>query len=488
MENNETMMTDLYELTMAQTYFNDKKLDEKVYFDGFFRNIPFENGYALMGGVDDIIAYINNLKFEDDDIEYLRSLGQFNEEFLQYLKDFKFTGDIKIIPDGTPVFANEPIITVRANLIEAQIIETAILSYLNSCIKFTTAAKRMTDAAGSIPIMEFGARRADGPAAAILASKCSYIAGCVGTSNVKAGKKYGIPVMGTMAHSMVTEEDSEYQAFLKYAKTYPNNTVFLVDTYDTLKSGIPNAIRVAREYLIPNGYTLKGIRIDSGDLAYLSKEARKMLDEAGFPNTKICLSNGLDPKTIKSLKAEGAVIDSIGAGDNIAAPKERVGVVYKLVGKEENGGITPKIKLSNDIAKMINPGYKKVYRFYDKKTGYALGDVIAIHDELIPSDVFTLIDPENELNTKELRNYEVKELQQQLFKDGQLVYNDPTIKEKQDYCNKQMDTLYPEVRRLEKPHKYYVDLTKELLKLKKELILEHKEEVEQRSKELVKHA
>lgn len=488
MENNETMMTDLYELTMAQTYFNDKKLDEKVYFDGFFRNIPFENGYALMGGVDDIIAYINNLKFEDDDIEYLRSLGQFNEEFLQYLKDFKFTGDIKIIPDGTPVFANEPIITVRANLIEAQIIETAILSYLNSCIKFTTAAKRMTDAAGSIPIMEFGARRADGPAAAILASKCSYIAGCVGTSNVKAGKKYGIPVMGTMAHSMVTEEDSEYEAFLKYAKTYPNNAVFLVDTYDTLKSGIPNAIRVAREYLIPNGYTLKGIRIDSGDLAYLSKEARKMLDEAGFPNTKICLSNGLDPKTIKSLKAEGAVIDSIGAGDNIAAPKERVGVVYKLVGKEENGGITPKIKLSNDIAKMINPGYKKVYRFYDKKTGYALGDVIAIHDELIPSDVFTLIDPENELNTKELRNYEVKELQQQLFKDGQLVYNDPTIKEKQDYCNKQMDTLYPEVRRLEKPHKYYVDLTKELLKLKKELILEHKEEVEQRSKELVKHA
>lgn len=488
MENNETMMTDLYELTMAQTYFNDKKIDEKVYFDGFFRNIPFENGYALMGGVDDIIAYINSLKFEEDDIKYLRSLGQFNEEFLQYLRNFKFTGDIKIIPDGTPIFANEPIITVRANLIEAQIIETAILSYLNSCIKFTTAAKRMTDAAGNIPIMEFGARRADGPAAAVLASKCSYIAGCVGTSNVKAGKKYGIPVMGTMAHSMVTEEDNEYEAFLKYAKTYPNNALFLVDTYDTLKSGIPNAIRVAREYLTPNGYTLKGIRIDSGDLAYLSKEARKMLDEAGFPNTKICLSNGLDPKTIKALKEEGAVIDSIGAGDNIAAPKERVGVVYKLVGKEENGKITPKIKLSNDLAKMINPGYKKVYRFYDKKTGYALGDVIAIHDELIPSDVFTLIDPENELNTKELRDYEVKELQQQLFKDGQLVYNDPTMKEKQDYCNNQMDTLYPEVRRLEKPHKYYVDLTKELLKLKKELILEHREEVEQRSKELIKHA
>ena len=488
MENNETMMTDLYELTMAQTFFNDKKINEKVYFDGFFRNIPFENGYALMGGVDNIIKYIQNLKFTSNDIEYLRSLGQFNEGFLNYLKDFKFTGDIKIVPDGTPIFANEPVITVRANLIEAQIIETAVLSYLNSCIKFTTAAKRMTDAAGKTPIMEFGARRADGPEAAVLASKCSYIAGCCGTSNVKAGKEYGIPVMGTMAHSMVTEEENEYEAFLKYAKTYPNNTVFLVDTYDTLRSGIPNAIRVAREYLIPNGYTLKGIRIDSGDLAYLSKEARKMLDEAGFPNTKICLSNGLDPFTIKSLKEQGAVIDSIGAGDNIAAPKERVGVVYKLVGKEENGNIIPKIKVSNDAAKTINPGYKKVYRFYDKKTGYALGDVIAVHNELIPNDVFTLIDPENELNKKVVKNYEVKEIQEQLFKDGQLVYNDPTMKEKQNYCNEQMDKLYPEVRRLEKPHKYYVDLTKELLNLKKELILEHRQEVEEKNKELVKHA
>lgn len=488
MENNKTMMTDLYELTMAQTFFNDKKTEEKVYFDGFFRKIPFENGYALMGGVDNIIKYIQNLNFTEKNIEYLRSLGQFNEEFLEYLRNFKFTGDIKIIPDGTPVFASEPIITVRANLIEAQIIETAVLSYLNSCIKFTTAAKRMTDAAKNIPIMEFGARRADGPDAAVLASKCSYIAGCCGTSNVLAGEEYGIPVMGTMAHSMVTEEENEYEAFLKYAKTYPNNTVFLADTYDTLRSGIPNAIKVAKEYLIPNGYTLKGIRIDSGDLAYLSKEARKLLDEAGFKNTKICLSNGLDPHTIKSLIAQGAVIDSIGAGDNIAAPKERVGVVYKLVGKEEKENIIPKIKVSNDVGKTINPGYKKVYRFYDKKTGYAMGDVIAVHDEFIPSDSFILIDPENELNQKVINNYEVKELQVQLFKDGNLVYEDLNMKEKQKYCNKEMDTLYPEVRRLENPHKYYVDLTKKLLELKKQLILEHKKEIDENSKELVLHA
>jgi nicotinate phosphoribosyltransferase len=488
MENNNTMMTDLYELTMAQTYFNDNKLEEKVYFDGFFRNIPFENGYALMGGVDNIIKYIKNLNFTNEDINYLRGLGQFNEEFLNYLNDFKFTGDIKIVPDGTPVFANEPIVTVRANLIEAQIIETAVLSYLNSCIKFTTAAKMITDAAEGTPVMEFGARRADGPEAAVLASKCSYIAGCVGTSNVKAGKEYGIPVMGTMAHSMVTEEDSEYEAFLKYAKTYPNNCVFLVDTYDTLKSGIPNAIKVAKEYLIQNGYKLKGIRIDSGDLAYFSKEARKMLDEAGFVDTKICISNGLSAKTIKSLKDEGAIYDSIGAGDNISAPKERVGVVYKLVSKEEKNAITPKIKLSNDIAKMINPGSKRVYRFFDKQTGYALGDVVALSDEIIPSDSFTLIDPENELNTKTITNYDVKELQVQLFKDGQLVYDDPKIEEKKNYCNEQMETLYPEIRRLEKPHKYYVDLTKNLLELKKQLILTHKKEVEENYKEKVLHA
>ena len=475
--NNHTMMTDEYELTMSESYFLDGKKDEVVYFDAFFRSIPFESGYAIMAGGREIVDYIQNLKFTSDDIEYLRSLNTFDEKFLNYLKDFHFTGTIKMIPDGTPVFANEPIVTVKAPTIEAQIVETCLLSYLNANIKFATAGRRMVDAAQGIPIMEFGARRADGPEAATMASKASYIAGCVGTSNMLAGKKYNIPVMGTMAHSMVTEAESEYEAFLRYAKTFPNNTLLLVDTYDTLKSGVPNAIRVAKEYLIPNGYRLKGIRIDSGDLAYLSKEARKQLDEAGLTDAKICLSNGLNPKTIASLLAQGAKIDTIGAGDNIAAPKERVGCVYKLVAKEMDSTIDPRIKVSDDAIKTINPGYKKVYRFYDKETGYALGDVIAVHDEQIPLDGYILIDPQNEFNRKYLENYTVRELQEEVIKDGELVKPLPTVQEEQKYCASQMETLYPEVRRLENPHKYYVDLTEKLLQLKKELIGEHKAKV-----------
>lgn len=474
MRDNETMMVDMYELTMAQTYFNEGKQNEIVYFEGFFRNIPFKNGYALMGGGDEIIDYIQNLKFSKTDIAYLRSLKKFTPEFLAYLENFKFHGTIDMIPDGTPVFGNEPVITVKANLIEAQMIETAVLSYLNSGILFTTAAKRMTEAAGEIPIMEFGARRANTPSAATMASKCSYIAGCSGTSNIKAGMLYDIPVMGTMAHSMVTEETSEYDAFLKFAKSYPNNTVLLVDTYDTLNSGIPNAIRVAKEYLIPNGYSLKGIRIDSGDLAYLSKEARKMLDEVGLTDTKICLSNGLNPTTIRSLKIQGAMMDSIGAGDNIVAPKERVGVVYKLVAKEEKGEIIPKIKVSSDQFKTIHPGYKKVYRFYDKQTGYALGDLLAFPHEKIDLEHNTFVHPNDETCKKEIENYNVRELQTRIFEAGKLVYENPTVLEKREYCNKEMDTLYEEIRRFEYPAEYYVDLSEEVLACKKRLILEHK--------------
>ena len=323
--------------------------------------------------------------------------------------------------------------------------------------------------------MEFGARRAMGPEAALEASKCAVIAGCVGTSNVLAGQEYGVPVMGTMAHSLVTEADTEYEAFLNYAKAYPNNCVLLVDTYDVLKSGVPNAIRVAKEYLIPNGYKLKGIRIDSGDLAYLSKEAKKMFVKAGLPDVKICLSNGLNEKTIKALKEQGAVIDSIGLGDNIVLPdKARVGVVYKNVAVERNGEFVSRIKVSNDAAKAITPGYKRVYRFYDKETGYALGDVIALHEEHIPLDEFTLIDPLNEHNTLTIKNYRVRELQVPIFVDGELVYEDPTIKEKQAYHEQEMKTLYPEVKRSENPHGYYIDLTRKLLELKKALILEAK--------------
>ena len=477
MGRNLTMMTDFYELTMSQAYFKAGKKDEIAVFDAFYRKNPLDGGYGLMGGVDKIIDFIKNIKFTSEDIEYLRGTGQFTEDFLEYLRNFKFTGSIYAVPDGTPIFANEPIVTVKAPIIEAQIIETILLSYLNANIMYTTAARRVVEAAKGIGIMEFGARRALGPEAAVDASKCAIIAGCVGTSNVSAGLEYNVPVMGTMAHSLVTEADSEYEAFLNYAKAYPNNCVLLVDTYDVLKSGVPNAIKIAKEYLEPNGYKLKGIRIDSGDLAYLSIEAKKMLVEAGLDDVKICLSNGLNERTIKSLILQGAVIDSIGLGDNIVLPdKARVGCVYKNVAIKHGDDFVSRIKVSNDAAKAITPGFKKVYRFYDRETGYALGDVIALHNEKIPKDKYTLIDPLNEHNTLTIKNYIVRELQQPIFENGELVYNDPVLKDKQEYCNNEMKTLYPEVKRLENPHGYYVDLTKKLLKLKKELIRLAKEQ------------
>lgn len=333
---NKTMMTDLYELTMAQVYFNSGEKDKIAYFDAFFRREPLEAGYGVMAGVDNIIHYIQNLHFTEENIEYLRSLNKFNEDFLNYLREFKFTGDIYAVPDGTPIFRNEPILTVKAPIIEAQIIETCLLSYLNPSICYATATKKITEVAGEISLMEFGARRAYGPDAAVEASKCAIIGGAAGSSNVLAGETYGMPVLGTMAHSLVTEADSEYDAFLNFAKTYPNNCVLLIDTYDTLRSGVPNAIKVAKEYLIPNGFELKGVRIDSGDLAYLSKEAKRMFIEAGLPNVQICLSNGLNAETIASLMRQGAVIDSIGLGDNIVAPDNgRVGCVYKNVAVEK---------------------------------------------------------------------------------------------------------------------------------------------------------
>lgn len=474
---NKTLMTDFYELTMAQTYFDRGKTNEIVYFDMFFRKNPFNSGYTISGGLDNIIEYINNFKFSEEDIEYLRSLNRFSEEFLEYLKNLKFTGDIYAIPDGTPVFPNEPVLTVKANIIEAQIIETALLTNFNHGSLVTTIAKRITNEAKDIPVMELGARRARGESSAIEASKYAYIGGCIGTSNTYSSKKYDIPVLGTMAHSLVTEDEDEYEAFLNYAKSNPNDCIFLVDTYDTLKSGIPNAIKVANDYLIPNGYEFKGIRIDSGDLAYLSKEARKQLDEAGFHNTKICLSNGLDEYKISDLLKQGAVIDSIGAGDNIAASKERVGGVYKLVAVGDEA--TPRIKVSNDSIKTTNPGYKKVYRFYDKDTGYALGDVIALSDEIIPEDKYTLIDPIDNWKKTTLSNYNVRELQVPIYKNGELVYENISALERKNYCEEEFKTLYPEIKRLSNPHQYYVDLSELLLNLKNELIEIKKNNVEE---------
>jgi len=473
---NKTLMTDFYELTMCQSYFDAGRENEIVYFDVFFRSNPFDGGYAVMGGLDEIINYIENFKFTKEDIKYLRSQNIFSEKFLNYLKSLKFNGNIYAIPDGTPIFPNEPVITVKADIITAQLIETALLTSFNHGTLVTTAAKRITYEAGDIPVMEFGARRARGIDSAIEASKHAFIGGCVGTSNTEAGKKYGIPVLGTMAHSFITLFDNEYDAFLAYAKTFPDSCTFLVDTYDTLRSGVVNAIKVAKDYLIPNGYELKGIRIDSGDLAYLSKEARRMLDKEGLTNVKICLSNGLNEHTIGDLLRQGAVIDSIGCGDNIAASKERVNGVYKLVAIEKDKEIIPKIKVSNDAVKTINPGLKKVYRFYDKVTGYALGDLIALHDEVIPLDQYTLMDERENWKTTDLENYDLRELKVPIYIDGKLVYKIPSLKMRQDYCKKEMDTLYPEVKRIIKPHGYYVDLSEKLMELKNKLILDVKKE------------
>ena len=402
------LLTDKYELTMAQGYFDAGKKDEVAYFDAFFRKEPLGSGYAIMGGIDNIIEYISNLKFTKDDIDYLRSEKFLSEDFLKYLEDFKFTGSIYAIPDGTPVFRNTPLVTVKSSIIEAQIIESALLSILNTSILYTTASKRITEVTKDIGVMEFGLRRSLNPNES---SKCAIIGGCIGTSNMEAGKKYGIATLGTMAHSFVQEADSEYEAFLNFAKTYPNNCVLLIDTYDTLRSGIENAIKVANDYLIPNGYRLKGVRIDSGDLAYLSKEVRKKLDDAGLFDAGICLSNGLNAETLESLISEGAVFDSIGLGDNIVLPDApRVGCVYKEVAIENNGVIIPKIKVA-EASKTTNPGYKKPYRIYDKNSGYALADLIALYDDVLPLDNLELVDPFDDTKRMLVHDYDIGPLQ-----------------------------------------------------------------------------
>lgn len=479
---NKTLMTDFYELTMAQTYFDQGKQDEEVYFDIFFRKNPFNGGYTISGGLEENINYIKNFNFNKKEINYLRSLNQFSEKFLNYLETLKFEGDIYSVPDGTVVFPNETVLTVKAPIIMAQLLETALLANFNHASLVTTAAKRITNEAGDIPVMEFGARRARGIDSAVEASKYAYIGGCCGTSNTLAGMKYNIPVLGTMAHSLITESNDEYQSFLNYAKSNKDNCVFLVDTYDTLKSGIPNAIKVANDYLKPNGLKFKGVRIDSGDLAYLSKKTRKLLDEAGYTETGICLSNGLNEYTIRDLKLQGAFINSLGVGDNIAASKERVGGVYKLVATIEDNREIPKIKVSNDSVKTINPGHKKVYRFYDKKEGYALGDLLALSDEVIPNDKYTLIHPVETWKQKELTNYQVRDLLVPIFKDGQLVYQTPNIEETKAYCNDEFNTLYEEIKRIDNPHEYYVDLSDKLRKLKEELINTHRKQIDEKVK------
>lgn len=467
---NYSMLTDQYELNMANSYFESGMKDTVGVFDVFFRKVPSNGGYALMAGVDKVIEYINNLKFSDNDLAYFKSLG-YGEEFINYLKDFKFTGNIYAIPDGTPVFPNEPILTVEAPLIEAQIIETAVLSLLNGAMEHATGARRIIEATPkNVKVMEFGARRADGLDAAIDASLYGVMAGCSGTSNVIAANMIGQKALGTQAHSYIESFDSEYEAFLAYAKSYPNETLLLVDTYDTLRSGIPNAIRVAKEYLIPNGYRLKGIRIDSGDLAYLSKMARKMLDDAGLNDATICLSNGLNANTIKSLTEQGAKFDSLGVGDNISKPEGRMGCVYKEVAILDGDKRIPKIKVSEDPIKTINPDFKDLYRLYDNETGYALADVMVRRGEKLSMDNLLIIDLKGFINQRVLNNFRIECLQKEIFINGNLVYDDLNINELKEYVNKQMSTLYPEVKRELNPQTYYVSGTSEYAKFKQEMI------------------
>ena len=473
---NYTMLTDAYELFMSDSYVKTKEGAEGV-FDVFYRVVPNGGGYTIMAGLDKVIEYINNLKFTDEDIEYFKNSGyNFSEKFLEYLKNFKFTGDIYAIPDGTPVFPNEPLVTVKAPLIEAQIIETAILSMINGSMEHATGARRIIEATpNNVKVMEFGARRADGLEAALDSSIYGIMAGCAGTSNVQAAQMLGIKALGTMAHSFIESFDNELDAFIAFAKTHPNNATLLVDTYDTLKSGIPNAIKTF-DWMREHGYSIDniGIRIDSGDLAYLSKEARKMLDESGYPNAKICLSNGLTAETIESLINQGAYFDSLGVGDNISKPSGRMGAVYKEVAIIENGIRTPKIKVSNDIIKIVNPDFKDLYRAYDKNTGYAIADIMCSKDREMNERQMKIISINDLITNTTIDNYRLVKLQKPIFLNGELVYKDLSVFEKKEYCDEQMKTLYPEVKRTLNPHKYYVDGTEEYANLKNQMILSHR--------------
>jgi len=472
---NLTMLTDFYELTMANGYFENCMKDEYAYFDMFFRKIPDNGGFAIMAGVQQLIEYIKNIKFEDSDIEYFRSKNIFNEQFLEYLKNFKFTCDIWAIPEGTPIFPNEPIIVVRGPVIEAQFIETMILLTINHQSLIATKANRIVRAAGGRDVMEFGSRRAQGYDGAIYGARAAYIGGCVGTACTICDSEFGIPAIGTMAHSWIQMFPSELEAFRAYARTYPDSCTLLVDTYNVLKSGVPNAIKVFNEEIVPKGFRPKGIRIDSGDITYLSKAARKMLDEAGFEDCKIVASNSLDEYIIRDILIQGAQVDLFGVGERLITSKSEpvFGGVYKLVAVEENGKITPKIKISENVGKITNPGFKQTWRLYDRATGKAIADVLTEFDEIIDENKpYELFDPEYTWKRKTVTDFEAKRLLTKIFDKGECVYESPSLKDIRDYCKEQVDTLWDEVKRFENPHKYYVDLSLSVWETREKLLKE----------------
>lgn len=472
-EQNFTMLCDFYQLTMGNGYFKTKHADRTAYFDMFFRRVPDNGGYAICAGLEQVIEYIENLRFSDKDVDFLRSKGIFSEEFLEYLRGFKFEGDIFAIPEGTPVFPNEPLITVRAPAIQAQLIETMLLLLVNHQSLIATKASRIARAAQGRAISEFGSRRAQGTAGAILGARAAYIGGCSGTACVMSDELYGVPATGTMAHSWVQMFDSELEAFEEYCRVYPHGAVLLVDTYNVLKSGVPNAIKAFDNILKPLGARPVGIRLDSGDIAYLSIEARKMLDAAGYPDCKIVASNSLDEHIITDLINQGAKVDSFGVGERlITASSEPVfGGVYKLCATEENGVITPKIKISENVVKITNPHYKKLYRIFDNKTGKAAADLLCVHDETVDeSKPLELFDPDFTWKRKTMTDFTAKELQIPVFLNGKRVYDSPSIGDIKAYCAEQLGTMWESVLRFENPHTYYVDLSQKLWDIKQKLL------------------
>ncbi len=476
---NMTMLMDFYELTMGNGYFENGYKDRITYFDLFYRRCPDGGGFAIAAGLEQIVEYIQDLHFGPEDIAYLRSRGIFTEDFLTYLENFRFTGDIWAVPEGTPVFPREPIITVRAPAIEAQLIETYLLLCINHQSLIATKANRIVRAAEGRTVLEFGSRRAQGPDAAILGARAAYIGGCHGTACTISDQLFGVKAGGTMAHAWVQMFDTEYEAFKAYCQMYPENPTLLVDTYDTLKSGVPNAIKAFNEVLKPLGLTRCGIRLDSGDMAYLTQKARQMLDKAGWTDCKISVSNSLDEHIIRAVLRQGAKIDLFGVGERlITARSEPVfGGVYKLVAVEDKAGeVVPKIKISENVGKITTPHYKKLYRFFGNDTGKAIADYMCIYDETVDDTKdMEIFDPDATWKTKTVYNFTAKELQVPIFQNGELVYQLPTLDEIRSYCMEQVNTLWDEVKRFDNPHTYYVDLSQKLWDIKYNLLKHHGE-------------
>lgn len=472
-ELNLTMIMDLYELTMANGIFTSEMRDTVTYFDMFFRRVPDNGGYAIMAGLEQLIEYMNNLKFSDDDIKYLKSLGLFAPEFMEYLRGFKFTCDVWAMPEGTVIFPHEPIVTVRGPAMQALMLETMLLLTINHQSLIATKANRIVRAADGRPVMEFGARRAHGYGAAYYGARAAIIGGCTGTSCLLTAKDFGVPASGTMAHSWVQLFSDEYTAFKTYAEKYSDSCMLLVDTYNVLKSGIPNAIKVFDDVLKPLGKRPLGIRIDSGDITYITKRARKMLDEAGYEDCKICISNSLDEYLIRDMIFQGAKVDSFGVGERlITASSEAVfGGVYKLSAVEKNGEIIPKIKISENASKITLPGVKIPWRLYDRETGKAIADVITLGNEKIASDEpYEIFDPEHTWKRKVVTDFVAKKLQTKIFERGKQVYTSPSVKEISKYRAEQVGSLWDEVTRFENPHTYYVDLSEDLWELRHNLL------------------